>query len=86
MILNADKIKSVRPVLSGRIETLPGNGEKAIISRQYVARRWRRGAVFPCAILVVSFDVRTVFFGAHLREAEQLNARLMQKRSEGSAR
>ena len=80
MILNADKIKSVRPVLSGRIETLPGNGEKAIISRQYVA------ALFFLAILVVSFGVRTVFFGAHLREAEQLNARLMQKRSEGSAR
>lgn len=38
MILNADKIQSVRPVLSGRIEALLENGEKAIISRQYVAR------------------------------------------------
>lgn len=43
-------------------------------------------APFFLAILVVSFGVRAVFFGAHLREAEQLNARLMQKRNKGSAR
>lgn len=37
MILNADKIVSVRPSLSGRFEATLENQEKVIISRQYVA-------------------------------------------------
>ena len=38
MILNADKIVCVRPSLSGRFEATLDNGEKAVISRQYVGR------------------------------------------------
>ena len=37
MILNADKISYVRPSLSGRFEAVLDNGEKVIVSRQYVA-------------------------------------------------
>lgn len=36
MILNADKIQSVRPSVSGRFEATLTNNEKVIISRQYV--------------------------------------------------
>lgn len=36
MILNADKIRYVRPAFSGRFEAVLDNGEKAIVSRQYV--------------------------------------------------
>ena len=60
--------------------------EKRQSSRGNTSRGVGGAALFFLAILVVSFGVRAVFFGAHLREAEQLNARLMQKRSEGSAR
>lgn len=35
-ILNAAKIESIRPILSGRFEANLKNGEKVIISRQYV--------------------------------------------------
>ena len=38
VILNASKIKSVTPSLSGRFEASLMNGEKVIISRQYVKR------------------------------------------------
>lgn len=38
VILNAGKIKSVTPSLSGRFEASLMNGEKVIISRQYVKR------------------------------------------------
>lgn len=38
VILNASKIKSVTPSLSGRFEASLMNGEKIIISRQYVKR------------------------------------------------
>lgn len=38
MILNADKIVCVRPSLSGLFEATLDNGEKAVISRQYVGR------------------------------------------------
>lgn len=38
VILNAGKIKSVTPSISGRFEALLMNGEKVIISRQYVKR------------------------------------------------
>ena len=37
MILNADKIRYVRPSFSGRFEAVLDNGEKVIVSRQYVA-------------------------------------------------
>ena len=37
MILNADKISYIRPSLSGRFEAVLDNGEKVIVSRQYVA-------------------------------------------------
>ena len=37
MILNADKIECVRPAVSGRFEATLINGEKVIISRQYVS-------------------------------------------------
>lgn len=36
VILNLSKIKSLSPALSGRFEALLDNGEKIIISRQYV--------------------------------------------------
>lgn len=38
VILNASKIKSVTPSLSGRFEATLLNGERIIISRQYVKR------------------------------------------------
>lgn len=38
MILNANKIKSVTPSLSGRFEANMLNGETVVISRQYVKR------------------------------------------------
>ena len=37
MILNGDKIDYVRPSFSGRFEAVLDNGEKVIVSRQYVA-------------------------------------------------
>ena len=37
MILNAEKIDYVRPSLSGRFEAVMSNGEKAVVSRKYVA-------------------------------------------------
>lgn len=37
MILNAGKIDYVLPSLSGRFEAVLDNGEKVIISRQYVS-------------------------------------------------
>jgi DNA-binding LytR/AlgR family response regulator len=36
VILNLRKIKSLSPALSGRFEALLDNGEKVIISRQYM--------------------------------------------------
>ena len=35
-IINLSKLKSVTPVLSGRLEAVLANGERVIISRQYV--------------------------------------------------
>jgi len=37
VILNADKIRCVKPALNGRFEATLENGEKVIVSRQYVA-------------------------------------------------
>ncbi|MDO5520199.1 MAG: LytTR family DNA-binding domain-containing protein [bacterium] len=37
VILNRNKIKSLSPAFNGRLEALLQNGEKVIISRQYVA-------------------------------------------------
>lgn len=37
VILNLSKIKSLYPALSGRFEAVLNNGEKIIISRQYVS-------------------------------------------------
>ena len=37
MILNAGKIDSILPSLSGRFEAVLDNGEKVMISRQYVS-------------------------------------------------
>lgn len=37
VILNADKIRCVKPALNGRFEATLENGEKVTISRQYVA-------------------------------------------------
>ena len=37
MILNAEKIDYVCPSLSGRFEAVLSNGEKAVVSRKYVA-------------------------------------------------
>ena len=37
MILNTEKIDYVRPSLSGRFEAVLSNGEKAVVSRKYVA-------------------------------------------------
>ena len=42
MILNADKIKYVRPSVSGRFEATLTNDEKVIISRQYVGELKRK--------------------------------------------
>lgn len=42
IILNLSKIKSLRPALSGRFETVLDNGEKLIISRQYVGSLKKR--------------------------------------------
>jgi DNA-binding LytR/AlgR family response regulator len=36
VILNVSKIKSISPIISGRFEALLLNGEKIVISRQYV--------------------------------------------------
>jgi DNA-binding LytR/AlgR family response regulator len=36
VIVNLSKIKSLSPALSGRFEAALDNGEKVIISRQYV--------------------------------------------------
>ncbi len=36
VILNMSKIKSLRPALSGRFEALLDNGERIIVSRQYM--------------------------------------------------
>lgn len=36
LIINADKIEAIKPSLSGRFEVLLTNGEKLIVSRQYV--------------------------------------------------
>lgn len=38
VILNADRIRCVKPALSGRFEATLENGEKVIVSRQYVAQ------------------------------------------------
>ena len=35
-ILNLDKVKSLSPAFGGRFEAVLDNGEKTIISRQYV--------------------------------------------------
>lgn len=37
VILNVNKIKSLAPAFGGRYEALLKNGEKIIISRQYVS-------------------------------------------------
>ncbi|MFU0827679.1 MAG: HTH LytTR-type domain-containing protein [Lachnoclostridium sp.] len=42
VILNMAKIKSVSPVFSGRFEALLLNGEKVVISRQYVPELKKR--------------------------------------------
>ena len=36
-ILNTDKLKSVRPLLSGKLEVTLSNGEKQVVNRHYVA-------------------------------------------------
>ena len=36
LVINADKIDSIRPSLSGRFEVVLQNKEKLIVSRQYV--------------------------------------------------
>lgn len=36
LIINADKIDSIKPSLSGRFEVVLKNKEKLIVSRQYV--------------------------------------------------
>lgn len=36
-ILNTDQLKSVRPLLSGKLEATLNNGEKQLINRHYVA-------------------------------------------------
>lgn len=45
VILNLSKIKSLSPALSGRLEALLDNGEKVIISRQYVSYLKKRLAI-----------------------------------------
>lgn len=42
MILNLNKIESLSPALGGRFEALLNNGEKIIISRQYVVSLKRK--------------------------------------------
>lgn len=42
IILNLSKIKSLSPALSGRFEAVLDNGEKVIISRQYVGSLKKR--------------------------------------------
>lgn len=42
MILNLDKVERFVPVLGGRIEAVLKNGERAVISRQYVPEVKRR--------------------------------------------
>lgn len=42
VILNLSKIKSLSPALNGRFEALLDNGEKLIISRQYVCHIKKR--------------------------------------------
>lgn len=42
VILNLSKIKSISPALSGRFEAMLDNGEKLIISRQYVSSLKKR--------------------------------------------
>lgn len=42
ILLNLDKVKSLSPAFSGRFEALLQNGERAIISRQYVPALKRR--------------------------------------------
>ncbi len=37
VVLNADRIRCVKPALSGRFEATLENGEKVVVSRQYVA-------------------------------------------------
>ena len=37
VMLNLSKIKSLSPALNGRFEAILDNGERVIISRQYVA-------------------------------------------------
>lgn len=37
MVLNADKIAYIRPSFSGRFEAVLDNGEKVVVSQQYVA-------------------------------------------------
>lgn len=37
MVLNAEKIDYILPSFSGRFEAVLENGEKVIVSRQYVA-------------------------------------------------
>lgn len=41
-ILNTDKLETVRPLLSGRLEATLSNGEKQIINRHYVANFRRK--------------------------------------------
>lgn len=36
-ILNTDKLKSVHPLLSGKLEVTLSNGEKQVVNRHYVA-------------------------------------------------
>lgn len=42
MIINADKIDYITPSLSGRFEATLLNGEKAVVSRQYVGELKKR--------------------------------------------
>ena len=36
LVINSDKIEAIKPSLSGRFEVLLTNGEKLVVSRQYV--------------------------------------------------
>ncbi len=47
MILNADKIVSIAPSLSGRFTATLSNGEKVVVSRQYVNELKRRIGMEP---------------------------------------
>ena len=42
MVLNADKIDYITPSLSGRFEATLLNGEKTVVSRQYVSELKKR--------------------------------------------